>query len=116
MGAREARGTRILMIDPRRTAIRDGADMHLARAPGSNVALFNDLLAQIHEQGGLDAGLNAHMTGFDGALDAARTDDADATGLCATHAATLQHKRSGRSRRSWPRKQRRSWASRSRWT
>ena len=81
MAARKARGTRIVVIDPRRTASCDGADLHLALAPGSDVALFNHLLAQIHEQGALDAAFIAHTDGFDAALDAARNDRTAATGL-----------------------------------
>ena len=37
---------RIVVIDPRRTATCEGADLHLPLAPGSDVALFTGLLAQ----------------------------------------------------------------------
>jgi assimilatory nitrate reductase catalytic subunit len=38
--ARAERGTKIVVIDPRRTATCDIADLHLPLAPGSDVALF----------------------------------------------------------------------------
>ncbi len=43
--AKQARGTRIVVIDPRRTATCDIADLHLAIRPGSDVALFNGAAA-----------------------------------------------------------------------
>ena len=41
--ARKKRGTKVVVIDPRRTATCDIADLHLALKPGSDVALFNGL-------------------------------------------------------------------------
>lgn len=49
--ARAARGTRVVVIDPRRTATCDIADLHLPLAPGSDAALFNLLLAEIDRRG-----------------------------------------------------------------
>ncbi|WP_138472945.1 nitrate reductase, partial [Poseidonocella sp. HB161398] len=73
---------KIVNIDPRRTASSDMAEMHLAVAPGSDVALFNGLLAQIAAQGAVDQDyVTAHVAGFKEALDAASTDDPAATGL-----------------------------------
>ena len=45
--ARQARGTRVVVIDPRRTDTCEIADLHLAIKPGSDVALFNGLLAHL---------------------------------------------------------------------
>jgi len=81
LAARAARGTRIVVIDPRRTASCDQADMHLALAPGSDVALFNALLAAIHQGDALDRDFLAHVEGFDATLEAARADDPSKTGL-----------------------------------
>ena len=81
LAARRARGTRIVVVDPRRTASCDGADLHLALAPGSDVALFNRLLKAIHEAGAVDPGFVARTEGFDAALRAAGADDASVTGL-----------------------------------
>jgi len=79
--ARKARGTKIVVIDPRRTASCDGADMHLPLRTGSDVALFNRLLAEIYEQGATDSAFQSHTNGFDAALEAAQNDDCSVTGL-----------------------------------
>ena len=73
MGAREKRGTRIVAIDPRRTITAEAADLHLALAPGSDVALFNGLLAYLADAGAADAAfLRGHASGAEEALAAAR--------------------------------------------
>ncbi|MCV3272152.1 nitrate reductase [Roseobacter sinensis] len=79
--ARRQRGTRIIVIDPRRTASCDQADLHLALEPGSDVALFNHLLTRIYEGGALDKSYLRHVSGFDDALHAAYADDIAVTGL-----------------------------------
>ncbi len=77
--AREKHGTRIVAIDPRATATTEAADIHLAIAPGADVALFNGLLAYLAEAGRLDAGFIAdHTSGFASALDEARRFGLDA--------------------------------------
>lgn len=56
--ARAARGTKIVVIDPRRTETAEQADLHVPIAPDGDVALFNALLQQMHERGLTgDAGL-----------------------------------------------------------
>ncbi|WP_221794628.1 molybdopterin-dependent oxidoreductase [Aquisediminimonas sediminicola] len=52
--AREKRGTKLVVIDPRRTETAERADLHLAIAPDGDVALFNALLLHLHRNGGLD--------------------------------------------------------------
>ncbi|MEQ6331848.1 molybdopterin-dependent oxidoreductase [Sphingobium sp. MK2] len=52
--ARAARGTKLVVIDPRRTESCEGADLHLALKPGSDVALMNGLLAWMDQAGLLD--------------------------------------------------------------
>ena len=81
--ARQRRGTKVVVVDPRRTATADIADQHLALAPGSDVALFTGLLAHLDRAGAVDRGFaDANATGLDAALAAAATDDpAGATGL-----------------------------------
>lgn len=49
--ARAERGTKLVVIDPRRTETADEADLHLAIRPGSDVALMNGLLAHCRRQG-----------------------------------------------------------------
>jgi assimilatory nitrate reductase catalytic subunit len=81
--AREERGLRVVVIDPRHTETCDIADLHLAVAPGSDVALFNGLLAYCEAAGALDAGYVArHTSGFEEALAAARADAADLAARC----------------------------------
>ena len=73
LDARERRGTRIVVVDPRRTATADDADLFLAIAPGTDVALFSGLLAHLFDAGALDAAFIAqHTSGFAAALDRAR--------------------------------------------
>ncbi len=52
--AREARGTKLVVIDPRRTETCEDADLHLAIRPGSDVALMNGLLAHCRRADLLD--------------------------------------------------------------
>ena len=71
--AREARGTRVVVIDPRRTATCDLADLHLGLKPGTDVALFNGLLVHLAERGVVDRGWVArHTADYETALGAAR--------------------------------------------
>ncbi|WP_171097729.1 nitrate reductase [Ruegeria sp. HKCCD7255] len=81
VAARQARGTKIVVIDPRRTASCSQADLHLALQPGSDVALFNHLLTQIHAGGHAAPEFLDHTVGFAEALEAAQRDDPAVTGL-----------------------------------
>lgn len=89
LAARKARGTKIVVIDPRRTASCDGADMHLALQPGSDVALFNQLFTALYEGGALHKGFLARTEDFDATLEAARTSDLSVTGLDAEQVAAF---------------------------
>ncbi|MFN3745290.1 MAG: molybdopterin-dependent oxidoreductase [Hyphomicrobiaceae bacterium] len=60
--AREARGIKVVVIDPRETATCEIADLHLAIAPGADVALFNGLLAHLVARGRLDMDYVARHT------------------------------------------------------
>ncbi|KHK93220.1 nitrate reductase [Novosphingobium malaysiense] len=51
---RERRGTRIVVIDPRRTETAEQADLHIPVAPDGDVALFNALLADMKRRGLVD--------------------------------------------------------------
>ncbi len=72
---------KVVVIDPRRTATCDLADMHLALEPGSDVALFNRLLVALHDSGAVDADYMCHVNGFDETLRAAMAQDTRVTGL-----------------------------------
>lgn len=53
--ARARRGTKIVVIDPRRTETAEQADLHVALAPDGDVALFNALWADMAQRGLADA-------------------------------------------------------------
>ncbi len=73
MAAREKRGTKIICIDPRRTATAETADLHLALAPGADVALWSGLLVYLSNHGRLDLDwASRHITGLEETLEAAR--------------------------------------------
>jgi assimilatory nitrate reductase catalytic subunit len=62
--ARAERGTKIVVIDPRRTETAEQADLHVAVAPDGDVALFNALLAAMHSRGLTDDGALEVPAGF----------------------------------------------------
>ncbi|OYQ34218.1 nitrate reductase [Niveispirillum lacus] len=81
--AKRDRGTRVVLIDPRGTASSDLADLHLALNPGSDVALFNGLLAHLDQAGAIDRDyVRHHVTGLEPALEAAREDAGDVAATC----------------------------------
>lgn len=52
--ARATRGSKLVVIDPRRTETCEDADLHLALRPGTDVALMNGLLAHCRQRGLVD--------------------------------------------------------------
>ncbi|WP_262296783.1 nitrate reductase [Microvirga sesbaniae] len=73
LAARERRGTTIVVVDPRRTVTAEAADLHLAIAPNSDVALFAGLLDHLDRTGLRDRDyVERHTSGLDEALAAAR--------------------------------------------
>ncbi|WP_192459391.1 nitrate reductase, partial [Musicola keenii] len=60
---------RVVVIDPRRTATCDVADLHLPLRPGSDAGLFNGLLHYLAQQG---APGGEHLSGVADALQAAQ--------------------------------------------
>jgi assimilatory nitrate reductase catalytic subunit len=88
IAARRKRGTKIVVIDPRRTATCADADLHLPLPAGSDVALFNGLLVHLAGAGCIDRDYVArHTTGFDAALAVAEKSDLAACRLPATDVA-----------------------------
>lgn len=83
LAARKKRGTKIVVIDPRRTASCEGADLRLAINPGGDVALFNGLLVDIARRGLINDAFLPHVTGLTEAVAAAHDDDPSASGLSA---------------------------------
>ena len=67
------RGARIVVVDPRRTATAEDADLVLPIAPGTDAALFAGLLSRLADRDAIDfAYVDAHTDGFEDALAAAR--------------------------------------------
>lgn len=63
----------IVVVDPRRTATCEIADLHLPVAPGSDTLLFNGLLNWLRREDALDWDfIEAHTEGFSAAFKAAR--------------------------------------------
>ena len=80
LAARERRGTKIVAIDPRATATTEAADLHLAIAPGADVALFLGLLTHLTELQRVDRRfIEAHTVGLEAALAEACAFDLAAT-------------------------------------
>jgi assimilatory nitrate reductase catalytic subunit len=71
LAARRERGgaPRLVVIDPRRTVTCEDADLHLPVKPGTDVWLFNGLLAHLHRHGLMDrAFISARTSGADAAV------------------------------------------------
>ena len=80
------RGAKLIVIDPRRTATAEEADLFLPVAPGMDTALFCGLLVHLADTLGMDYGyIDAHTTGLPEALARAREIAPD---VMATAAAT----------------------------
>jgi assimilatory nitrate reductase catalytic subunit len=72
LAAKEAHGTKIVVIDPRRTATAESADLHLPIAAGGDIALFHGLLAYLAKTGRIDRlWTRDHVSGLDAAITAA---------------------------------------------
>jgi len=82
---RAARGTKIVVIDPRRTETAEQADLHVPVAPDGDVAMFNALLAEMHARGLVDeAYLAEHCVvpaGFWESLSPSRLQEGSGEGL-----------------------------------
>ncbi|MBN9090251.1 MAG: molybdopterin-dependent oxidoreductase [Reyranella sp.] len=81
---------KIVVIDPRRTETCGIADLHLALKPGSDVALFNGLLASLQHRGVVAADfIERHTSGLEAALAAAHASDVVDCDLPAADVATF---------------------------
>ncbi|MBO0854981.1 MAG: nitrate reductase, partial [Nocardia sp.] len=66
MADRLKAGAKLIVVDPRRTATADRADLFLQIAPGTDLALLNGLLHLLVENGDIDAEfIAAHTEGWD---------------------------------------------------
>ncbi len=74
---------KVVVIDPRKTATCDIADLHLPLKPGSDANLFNGLLNHINEQQSIDWDfVNLHTEGFAEALISAQQSIAEVAQAC----------------------------------
>src|SRR6201993_4833835 len=70
---KQARGARMIVIDPHRTDTASEAELFLGVKPGTDTALFSGLLVHLADNGALDKGyIESHTSGFDDALARAR--------------------------------------------
>jgi NADPH-dependent sulfite reductase flavoprotein alpha-component len=59
-------GAKVIVVDPRRTATADKADLFMKIKPGTDLALLNGLLYLLHENGHTDPGfIAAHTEGWE---------------------------------------------------
>ena len=73
---------KVVVIDPRKTATCDIADLHLPIKPGSDTSLFNALLTYLHQQNALDTHFIEQCSeNISAALDAASQAAADFSSL-----------------------------------
>ncbi len=64
---------KIVVVDPRKTATCDVADLHLALKPGTDAVLFNGLLVQLAQSKACDLDfIHQHTEGFEEALNQAK--------------------------------------------
>lgn len=71
--ARTARGTKVVNIDPRKTATSEGADLHLSIGSGADTCLWNGLLVWLADNAAVDRTyVENHTIGFAEALANAR--------------------------------------------
>lgn len=82
--ARAERGVRVVVIDPRRTATCEGADLHLPIEPGKDSLLWNGLLVRLADSGLIDwRFVSEHTEGFAGAVAEARSQAASVSAIAA---------------------------------
>ena len=88
---RRRAGTRVVVVDPRRTPLAGKAHRHLAVVPGTDVALALALAAELERIGGVDADfVAANVEGADEYLDACREWPVDrAADVCGIPAAEI---------------------------
>ena len=84
---------KIVVVDPRRTATADFADLHLAIEPGTDVALFHGLLHVMLWEEWIDADyIAAHTSGFADLKKRVREyTPAEVAGICGIRAEDLVH-------------------------
>lgn len=83
--AKKKHGTKVVVIDPRKTATCEIADIHLAVKPGTDVKLFNGLLHCLSENGAInDDYVNRYVNNLDEAIKSAKKDASDVRAVAQT--------------------------------
>src|SRR5579871_5986566 len=73
LAAKQKRGARMVVIEPRRTDSASEAELFLGLKPGTDTALFSGLFVHLADNGALDKSyIELHTAGFDEALARAR--------------------------------------------
>ena len=86
-----ARGQKHVVIDPRRTDTAEGANLHLAIAPQSDVRLWNGLLADLIQRGAIDRDYIAnHVNGFEQVTAALAENDQSLSAVAADCGVTIE--------------------------
>jgi assimilatory nitrate reductase catalytic subunit len=84
LAAKAARGSKIVTVDPRRTATAEEADLHLGLKAGTDTALYCGLLVRLVERGAVNPAFVAdHTQGFEAALARAKEIAPDAAATAA---------------------------------
>jgi ferredoxin-nitrate reductase len=91
VAARHREGAGLIVIDPRRTATAEAADMHLPIRPGTDLPLLSAMLGVLADEGLVDRlFVERHAEGFEDALAAARQwPVARAADVCGVPAANI---------------------------
>ncbi|ADU47311.1 molybdopterin oxidoreductase family protein [Intrasporangium calvum] len=83
---------RLVVVDPRRTAVAERAEVHLAVRPGTNLALLNGIQAALIRNGMVDTDfVDQHTIGFDRLAEVVAAYDPDTVaGICGVAAADIE--------------------------
>ena len=78
VAAQKQSGTKVVVVDPRRTATCEIADVHIALKPGTDTFFFNGLLVYLNQHNKIDFSyVEQYCDGFDNTLNTALADCGD---------------------------------------
>src|SRR3546814_12867660 len=74
LAALRERGGKVVVVDPRRTATAEQADVHIQPVPGTDLALAQSVLHQVIANGDVDSDyVNARTSGFEAVRESVAT-------------------------------------------
>jgi len=84
---------KVIVVDPRRTPTCAFADLHLQLQPGTDVALFNAIARELHDQGHWDHEfITAHCSGIEALRESVFSQTTEEAGeLCQVEANDIRH-------------------------